>query len=194
MAKHILILQGHPDPAGGHLCHALAQAYGQAAHKAGHTVRVVEIAKLDFPLLRTQKDWETGAVPDGIRAAQQEIRWAEHLVIVYPLWLGDVPAVLKAFLEQALRPGFAVALRETKLPAPKLAGRSARIVVTMGMPGAVNRWFFRAHSLKSLSRNILNFCGIAPVRSTLIGLVGAPSQKRVERWLGEMRALGARGI
>jgi hypothetical protein len=27
----------------------------------------------------------------------------------------------------------------------------------MGMPAAVYRWFYRAHSLKSLERNILGF-------------------------------------
>ena len=32
----------------------------------------------------------------------------EHLVIVFPLWLGDMPAVLKGFFEQVLRPGFAI--------------------------------------------------------------------------------------
>lgn len=31
MSERILVIQGHPDPAGGHFCHALAQAYLEAA-------------------------------------------------------------------------------------------------------------------------------------------------------------------
>ena len=40
-----------------------------------------------------------------------------------------------------------------------MSGKSARIVVTMGMPGFWYRWYFRAHSLRSLQRNILKFVG-----------------------------------
>src|SRR3546814_10287671 len=76
--------------------------------------------------------------------------WADHLVILYPLWLGDVPALLKGFLEQILRPGFAIDEGSTGMSAKLLTGRSARIIVTMGMPAPIYRLFFRAHSLKSL--------------------------------------------
>lgn len=43
--------------------------------------------------------------------AQDGIGWAEHIVFFFPLWLGDMPASLKGFLEQVARPGFAI-LRE----------------------------------------------------------------------------------
>ena len=52
-----------------------------------------------------------------------------------------------------------------------LTGKTARIVVTMGMPAFVYRWYFGGHSLKSLERNILRFVGIRPVRESLIGMV-----------------------
>ena len=105
--RNILIVQGHPDTGGRHLCHALADAYAEGAQDAGHTVRILAVAHQDFPLLSSQQDWEHGAVPPSLVPAQEDIRWAEHIVIVFPLWLGDMPAVLKGFLEQVLRPGFA---------------------------------------------------------------------------------------
>ena len=193
MPTRILILQGHPDPAGGHLNHALAEAYAEGARAAGHEVRVVEVASLDVPLVRHKKEWDTAPVPEGLREAQQAIAWAEHLVLFFPLWLGDMPAALKAFLEQVLRPGFAVA----PVPGPTmyrklLGGRSARVVVTMGMPALVYRWVFRAHSLKALERNILGFVGIAPVRETLVGRVGELDAAGVEGWRRTLRALGRR--
>ena len=75
---------------------------------------------------------------------------------------------------------------------PTPAIRAARIVVTMGMPALIYRFFFRAHSLKSLERNILKFCGIGPIRETLIGSVEASAEKR-QAWLVELRRLGRRG-
>ena len=59
----------------------------------------------------------------------------QHLVIFYPLWLGSMPALLEGFLEQALRPGFAIGKVESGTSWKKLlTGTSARIVVAMGMP------------------------------------------------------------
>lgn len=135
MGKRITVIQGHPDPAPTHFGHALADAYVRGAEQAGHEVIRIAVAPLNLPLLRDKDEWEKGSVPPPVRAAQQAIGRAEHLVLVYPLWLGTMPAVLKGFLEQVLRPGFAVGEPESGRPGKRLlAGRSARIVVTMGMP------------------------------------------------------------
>jgi putative NADPH-quinone reductase len=149
------------------------------------------VAELDFPLLHTKEEWDTGTPPPAVRTCQEAIAWADHLMIVYPLWLGSMPALLKAFFEQALRPGFAVGRTAPGTMWPKLLkGKSTRIVVTMGMPAFFYRWYFRAHSLKSLERNILAFCGIGPIRTTLIGRVeSAPPAKRAA-WLAKLRKLG----
>ena len=55
------------------------------------------------------------------------------------------------------------------------------------------RWLFRAHSLKSLERNILRFSGIAPVRESLFGMVENVDAAKRARWIDRMRALGAAG-
>ncbi|WP_020653170.1 NAD(P)H-dependent oxidoreductase [Massilia niastensis] len=190
MGTHILIIQGHPDFGASHLCHALAAAYAEGALAAGHTVETVEPARLSFPLLASASEWQEGTVPPGLLPAQQAFGRAGHIVLVYPLWLGDMPALLKGFLEQVLRPGFALTVSpRNPLKSGMLGGRSARVIVTMGMPAFVYRWFFRSHSVKSLKRNILNFVGIAPVATTIIGVTGM-TPARVERWCTHMRRLG----
>jgi len=191
--RRILLILGHPDGSQPHLCHALAQAYEQGARQAGHEVRRVDLAYLDFPLLRSKAQWEQGEVPAALLPAQQDILWASHVVLFFPLWLGDMPALLKAFLEQVARPGFAVGREgDNPLTAKLLKGRSARVVVTMGMPALVYRWYFRAHSLKSLERNILGFVGFAPVRETLVGSVDSLGDAGAAKWLARMRKAGAR--
>lgn len=106
-STRILLVQGHPDGVVPHLCNALADSYAVGAHNTGHTVRWARVAELDFPLLRSQEAWEKGNVPTSLLQAQEDILWAEHIVLFFPLWLGDMPALLKAFLEQVARPGFA---------------------------------------------------------------------------------------
>lgn len=98
---------------------------------------------MDFPVLRTKADFDHGDVPETIRKAQEIILWADHLVLIYPLWLGSMPAYLKAFMEQAFRLGFAASNQGNGKPWKKLlTGRSARIVVTMGMPAFIYRWIY----------------------------------------------------
>jgi putative NADPH-quinone reductase len=103
-----------------------------------------------------------------------------------------MPALLKGFFEQVFRPGFSHSTHAGGWQA-LLKGRSARIVVTMGMPALVYRWYFGAHGLKSLERSILAFVGIRPIRETLIGMVGFANERKQKAWLERMRALGAKG-
>jgi len=146
MLRRITIIQGHPDPSDQRFGHALAETYAQGAKEAGHEVRLIKVAKIDFPLLRSQEDWKSGTLPGSLQEAQDAIGWAEHLVFFFPLWLGTMPALLKAFLEQVARPGFAIGGGERgKMPIKLLSGKSARIVVTMGMPAFLYRWYFFAH-------------------------------------------------
>jgi putative NADPH-quinone reductase len=191
--RRVLILQGHPDASAPHFCHALASAYAEGAASGGHEIRTVTVADLDFPLLRSKEVWERGALPAGLAPAQEAIAWAQHIVLVFPLWLGGMPALLKGFLEQVARPGFALDKSEGgQLPKKLLTGRSARLVVTMGMPALVYRWYFRAHSLKALERNILGFVGIAPIHETLVGQIEGLDAAARNAWLDKLRALGRR--
>jgi putative NADPH-quinone reductase len=187
---NITIIQGHPDGHSRHLCHALADEYADGARSAGHSVRLIDLGKLEFPLLRTKEAFEHAVLPPELATAQGDLAWANHLVLVYPLWLGEMPAVVKGFFEQVLRPGFAFDVAGHGWTS-KLTGKTARVVVTMGMPAAVYRWYFGAHSLKSLRRNVLSFVGIKPVRATLIGLVESASARRRQSWLAALRKLGA---
>ena len=194
MRKRIAIIQGHPDPGADRFCHALADAYAAGARAGGHELKTISVGSLDFPLLRTKEDFETRPVPPSIQQSQDIILWAEHMVILYPLWHGTFPALLKAFFEQVFRYGFALGGDEGKMPRGLLTGKSARLIVTMGMPAFIYRWYFGAHSLKSLERNILKLSGIGPIKETLIGMVDAPGKGKHEKWLEKMRALGEKGI
>jgi putative NADPH-quinone reductase len=192
MPRKIVVIQGHPDPAGGHFGHALAEAYAAGAAEAGHELCVLPVAQIDFPLLRTRDEFQSGEPPAAIRECQAAIAAADHLVIIHPLWLGSMPALLKGFLEQVFRPGFAFSkpVKPGRPGAKLLKGKSARVVVNMGMPGFAYRWFYGAHAVKSLERNILAFTGFRPIHRTLIGMVEAREDSGRRKRLAEMRRLG----
>ncbi|MCA0008755.1 MULTISPECIES: NAD(P)H-dependent oxidoreductase [unclassified Mesorhizobium] len=194
MSRRILIVVGHPDPSPDRLCRGLARAYGEGAEKAGHAVRRVDLAAIDFPMLRTMQEFEHGSIPDELKDAAEAIVWAEHIVFVFPLWLGTMPAMLKAFLEQVMRPGTAFAYPDKGGSFTKtlLRGRSARVVVTMGMPSVLYRLWFLGHGIAGMKRSILHFVGISPVRETLFGMVAGASDATRAKWISQIRNLGER--
>jgi putative NADPH-quinone reductase len=129
--KRITIIQGHPTSSERHFGHALAESYAAGAMRAGHEVRHLIVADLNFAILRSKAEWDHMAPAPAIASAQDAIRWADHLMVVYPLWLGAMPDLLKGLLEQVFRPGFGVSRPgNAQGMETKLAGRSTRIVVT----------------------------------------------------------------
>jgi putative NADPH-quinone reductase len=192
MSRQIAIIQGHPDGSARHLLHAMADAYAEGAAAAGAQVRRIEVAALEFPLLRTQAEFETGAIPASLEPAADALRWAQHWAFFFPLWHGTMPALTKGFLEHVFRPGFAMDYSQGGWPKRLLAGRSARIVVTMGMPPLMYRLYFGAFGVRSFERSMLGFAGIRPVRESFYGLTFGDAERRAG-WLEDMRRLGRRG-
>ena len=192
--RKILVVVAHPDPDPARLCRALASAYAKGAEEAEHHVRQLDLATIEFPMLKTMAEFERGDVPESLSEAAKSLLWAEHIVFVFPLWLGTMPALLKAFLEQVMRPGIAFDYPDKGggFTSPKLKGRSARIVVTMGMPPVLYKFWFLGHGISGMRRSILHFVGIRPVRETLFGLAGANEKKRA-KWLAKLEVLGRTG-
>lgn len=185
----ITIIHAHPDQAS--FGRALSEAYAQAARTAGHEVRDIRLADLAFdPILHHGYREIQPLEPDLIRA-QEDIKWAEHLVFQYPTWWGSPPALLKGFLDRAFLPGWAFKYRDRGSFWDKLlAGRSARLIVTMDAPGFYDRLAYRASSRRAMSHAVLRFCGVKPVRVTTLSSVKASTPAKREAWLHRVRALG----
>ncbi len=193
--KRIAVINGHPDPSPARYGHNVASAYADGAREAGHEVREIRLAGMNIPILQSRKQWIEDDVPACVRPGQDAIKWAQHIVFYYPLWMGDMPALLKAFLEQAFRPGFALEYGDEddrQLPKKLLRGRSARLIVTMGMPAFFYKAYFASHSVRSFKRNILKQTGIDPVTTSIIGNVDRSLGHR-ERWLEKIAEHGANG-
>ncbi len=190
--KRILVIDGHPDPKGPHFVHELAEFYRRGAKEGGHDVRVIKVGGLRFPLIKNSRSYVKGKVPASIAAAQKSILWAEHVAVFYPLWLGTLPAKLKGFLEQVLRPGFGFAERGAgQRPQRLLTGRTARIVVTRGMPELFDEIDRSPHSIRNVAGDVLGLCGVRPVKIMLYEGVETMTDVRRDKAHYDMRSLGA---
>jgi putative NADPH-quinone reductase len=183
----IAIVVGHARV--GTYCEALGEAYRRGAEAGGHQARLFVTSRMRFdPILREGYVRVQELEPD-LAAAHDAILEADHLVFIFPLYLGTLPAIFKGFLERILQPDLLEPAKTGEF-VKVLKGKSARIIMTMGMPGFIYRWWFGAHALKMLKRNILGFMGVAPIRSTIYGMIEGVSAARRHEWLEEAAALG----
>lgn len=186
----IVIVVGHVRP--GTYCEALGEAYAKGARAAGHDVALYNTSEMKFdPVLRGAYEEIQPLEPDLV-AAHDSLFAADHMVLVFPLWLGTMPAILKGFLERIVQPDIIGPAKEGRFE-QIFKGKSARIIVTMGMPGLIYRWWFGTHALSVLKRNILGFLGVSPIATTIHGSIEAVDDARRHRWLEEAEALGRDG-
>lgn len=191
MTRRILIVNGHPDPRSATFIAALCAAYAKGAEAGGHAVRRLDIGALNLPPVHSAAEFEAPPLDPAAAAAQGDIAWCDHLVLAYPLWLGSQPAALKAFFEQTFRYGFALPQQSAGgFPQGLLKGKSARSLVTMGMPGFIYRWWFGAFAVRAIETAMLGLAGIRPARRTLIGGMQAMTPEKAAARLKAAEALG----
>jgi putative NADPH-quinone reductase/1,4-dihydroxy-2-naphthoate octaprenyltransferase len=187
----VLLVLGHPRR--DSLCGALAEAFAAGARQAGVDLRRLDLRELQFDPNVIAGSPRNQPLEPSIREAVELVRWAEHLVFVFPTWWGTMPALMKGFLDRVLMPGFAFEEHEEGGGWDKLlAGRSAHLLTTMDTPTWVYRWIYKAPGLNSLARATLGFCGIEPVRTTIFGVVKDSDPAVRASWLQEARAHGLR--
>lgn len=188
MSQRILIIQAHPGSE--RFGHALAQAYAESAQEAGHEVRLLPLNALSFdPLLRHGYAQEQPLEPD-LQRAQADMQWAQEWVLVFPVWWGGMPALLKGFLDRTLLPGFAFRYE----PGGKglqslLKGRTAKAIITMDTPRWIDRWLYGSPVLKQLKLPILRFCGIKLTRTLYCAPIIQSTPVQRAKWISQVDAM-----
>lgn len=187
--KRTLVINANPKPES--LCRAMAERYATKA-SANREVQVLHIGELDFePNLVQGYDSEQALEPD-LQRFQSLIRWADHLVIVTPVWWGGIPAQFKGLLDRTLLPGFAFRYQPGKMiPEKLLPGRTAEILVTLDTPPFWYRWVQGRPIHTQLQRTILGFVGIRNRRTRYFGPVISSSESTRAGWLAAVERLAA---
>jgi putative NADPH-quinone reductase len=190
-ATKTLVITGHPTK--NSFSSALAQHYCEGAKESGKEVRAIHVGDLDFaPFLQNGYSDEQVIEPD-IHYAQEDIRWADHLVFVYPTWWSTPTSLLKAFIERALTPGFAFKYytkgKKGVAWDSYLTGKSARVISTMDGPPWYYRWVTGDPGYKMM-KDTLGFCGVKPLARTYFGSVKTSTEEKRQQWLKQCRKIG----
>ena len=190
--KKILIIQGHPDPKS--YCYALGETYKKAAQENAE-VKEIRVKDLQFNPNLDYGYNQSIPLEKDLEEAQNLIRWADHLVWIYPTWWGTMPALLKGFIDRVFLPGFAFKYRKGSVWWDKfLKGKSARLIVTMDSP----TWFYHivygSPGHKAMKRNTLGFSGVKPVKILSIGPIKGSSDSKRGKWLEKVGILGQKMI
>jgi putative NADPH-quinone reductase len=180
--RKILVINGHPDPRPDRFCAALCAAYATGARSQGWETHELRTGGLTL----SNTDSNPGESPADIVDAIQAVRWANQLIIVFPLWLDRPPPALSRLFDQVAQ------VNAASPPAPgKRRATPARIVVTMGMPAFAHRAKWREGA--SDAAHSLSLKDVPAGEPTFIGSVDAISAKQRMGWLHVLHASGLRG-
>ena len=187
--KNILIINGHPNKKS--YCHALAEAYATGASSAGNPVVLLHLSELRFNFNLADGYSKKSETETDLLMAQEKIKWAQHIVVVHPVWWGSVPAILKGFFDKTLLPGFAFKYRDKgPLWDKLLSGRTAHIIYTTDTPVWFYRYFYKAPSLNQVKDRTLGFCGIKTIKVAGIGPIRKSQPAFRQRWLEKIKQAG----
>lgn len=164
----IYIILGHPndDSFNGEL----ANACEQSARALGHDVRRHNLGSLKFdPILWHGYRHIQELEPDLVQA-RENILWCDRMIVIYPMWWGTLPALLKGFFDRVFLPGFAFKYHDNDPFWDKLLkGRSAHVICTSDAPTWWLWWQYRNSDLHTIKNAILAFSGFQPVTFRRIG-------------------------
>ena len=194
MSHRLCLVILHPAP--DSFNHALAAAYAEGAAAAGHELRLHDLAVMHFDADFGARDFSAPKPlePDLARF-MDDLNWAQHLVMVAPMWWGGLPAKAKGLIDRAFLPGLAFdpEVRRHGLPRPLLAGRTARLIVTSDTPAVVFRWMYGQPLRRMIGRQVLSFVGIRPTAFSHFSPVESSTPATREAWRRQVRALGLAG-
>lgn len=160
----ILVINGHPDEKS--YVSALFNEYLKNINEESHTIKTLELGKMKYdPVLRYGYRKRMEDDPEIIMS-QNYIRWADHIVIFYPIWFETVPSLLKGWFERVLTPGVAYDMDGYKI-SKYLKGKTAHLISTSLSPIIIQ--IIRGDiELKSVKR-VLQFCGIKVYKVDRLG-------------------------
>ncbi len=152
----VLWVFAHPEPRS--LNGSLRDAGVRALEEEGHTVRHSDLYAMGWDPVVTAADYghdpadrlqvttaarralDTGRLSADVAAEQAKLRWADTVVVQFPLWWFGTPAILKGWFDRVFITGFAQGVRDPatgrtlRYGSGGLAGRRAMVITTVGAP------------------------------------------------------------
>lgn len=151
----VFIVHAHPEP--GSLNGALTDIAVSTLTEAGHEVRVSDLYAMGWKAVVDEDDFgsaathplaigrnsldalASGNLAAEIVAEQDKLRWADTVILQFPLWWFSMPAILKGWVDRVFTQGFGYGVGEhnelkygERYGEGTLAGKRAMLSVTIG--------------------------------------------------------------
>jgi NAD(P)H dehydrogenase (quinone) len=130
-----LIVCANPSPKS--FDHAIVEAYAEAAREQGQHVVVRDLYAFRFdPVLRLEERPGQGAheLSPDVEAELAFVRSADVIVLVYPIWYGLPPAILKGYVDRVLGAGYSYRDFHAQRGQEWLEGKPLVSISTSGLP------------------------------------------------------------
>ena len=194
--KKVFIWVAHPRAQT--LCAGLADAYQKGAEASGAEVRRQDLSDMAFEMVfEGYKDMggkkkEFDLAPD-LKTWQDNINWADHIVIVHPYWWGAMPTKAKAVLDIALAPGFGFKYHKRGVKWDKLLdGKTGDALITSDTPPLLDTLLYFKPGRRVIKNQVMAFCGIKPRAIRQFGSVKLATEEKIAKWLRRAEMMGAR--
>ena len=187
--NHEKILVINANPKSQSLCQSIAEHYSQAAGLR-HEVQSIAMANMRFELSLNEGYDKVLPLEPDLLEFQELIKWCDHLVIISPVWWGNIPAKFKGVIDRTFLPGFAFQYKGKKGGLEKLlTGRTSELIFTLDTPAFWYKYMKGNLIYKQLKNAVLGFSGIKNLSSTYFGPVLNSDEDIREKWLVKVQKL-----
>ena len=191
-----LIVYYHPHE--GSFCSAIRDAVTTGLHNGGHEHKIIDLSKEGFDPVMREKDLKAfvqagregedgldGVDPFVLRY-MKKLRWAQHIVMIFPIWWMTMPAMVKGFIDKVIFPGVAYKMEDGKLVSLLTGLKQVTIITTMNTPSDVYREVFGNSLEGSLIKGTFNQIGIHDIRWISLNKVKQSGDEKRWLWLDEI--------
>ena len=191
-----LIVYNHPHE--GSFCSAIREAVENGLKTGDHEYKVIDLDKDGFDPVMRSKDLKAFVTAgkigeDGLEDVDplvlrymKMLRWAEQIVMIFPIWWMTTPAMTKGFIDKVIFPGVVYKMEGGKLVSMLSSLKQVTIITTMNTPSEVYHDVFGNPLEGSLIKGTFNQIGIHDIRWISLNMVKQCGDEKRWVWLDEI--------
>jgi NAD(P)H dehydrogenase (quinone) len=187
-----LVVVASPNPKS--FCHAMASVAIEALAAAGYEIALHDLYAEKFdPIQPTGEQSNTSSADQLVEQHCAQLAAADLILVFHPNWWGQLPAILKGWVDRVFRLntayGYPAGVGPEGVPAGLLPARVALVFNTSNTAPEREAAVF-GDPLETLWKNcIFGVCGVSSVVRRMYCPVSASTPEQRSAWLSEVKAL-----
>jgi Putative NADPH-quinone reductase (modulator of drug activity B) len=184
-----LLVYAHPNVQSFNA--ALVQAIKDEVTKKGNQLKVKDLYGMNWNPVLSQMDFEgyhSGNIPPDIKQEQDDVAWADIVIMVAPVWWYSVPAILKGYIDRVFSLGFAYKYTATG-PLGLLKGKKGLFITTSGANQQDAEYGGMMNCLDKSLGGVFTFSGFAEKKLYNLFAVTTVGDEERRQMIEEVRSL-----